>query len=157
MQYIDFRTPVTPSAVAAEVEKLAQRRLLTAQQSAAVDCAMVARFLASPLAERIRSADKVWREYRFSLLTDAALYDPQAAGEELLLQGVVDCAFEPEEGGLVVVDFKTDHVFGDALSERARRYRPQLEAYALALGKVLEKEVTEKVLYFFQTNSAVNL
>ena len=75
----------------------------------------------------------------------------------LLLLGVVDCAFEPEEGGLVVVDFKTDHVSGDALSERARRYRPQLEAYALALGKVLEKEVTEKVLYFFQTNSAVNL
>ena len=99
----------------------------------------------------------MWREYRFALLTDAALYDPEAAGEELLLQGVVDCAFEPEEGGLVVVDFKTDHVFGDALSERARRYRPQLEAYALALGKVLEKEVTEKVLYFFQTNSAVNL
>ena len=35
-----------------------------------------------------------------------AVPGPEAAGEELLLQGVVDCAFEPEEGGLVVVDFK---------------------------------------------------
>ena len=157
MQYIDFHTPPTTAAVADEVKKLRLRGLLTDQQAAAVDCGMVARFLASPLAARIRGAKRVWREYRFALLTDAALYDPEAAGEELLLQGVVDCAFEPEEGGLVVVDFKTDHVFGDALSERARRYRPQLEAYALALGKVLEKEVTEKVLYFFQTNSAVNL
>ena len=156
MQYIDFRTPATPSAVAAEVEKLAQRRLLTAQQAAAVDCAMVARFLASPLAERIRGADKVWREYRFSLLTDSALYDPQAAGEELLLQGVVDCAFEIPDG-LVVVDFKTDRVTPQQQSQRAEGYRPQLEAYALALGKVLEKDVSEKLLYFFHTNSTVKL
>lgn len=156
MQYIDFRTPATPSAVAAEVEKLAQRRLLTVQQAAAVDCAMVARFLASPLAERIRGADKVWREYRFSLLTDTALYDPQAAGEELLLQGVVDCAFETPSG-LVVVDFKTDRVTPQQQSQRAEGYRPQLEAYALALGKVLEKDVSEKLLYFFHTNSTVKL
>ena len=157
MQYIDFRTPPTASAVAGEVEELAQRRLLTAQQAAAVDCAMVARFLSSPLAERIRQAKQVWREYRFTLLTDAALYDPAAAGEELMLQGVVDCAFETAEGGLVVVDFKTDRITAEQQAQRAKSYRPQLEAYALALGQVLEKEVTEKVLYFFHTNSAVKL
>ena len=157
MQYIDFRTPPTADAVAGEVEKLARRRLLTAQQAAAVDCAMVARFLSSPLAERIRQAKQVWREYRFTLLTDAALYDPAAAGEELMLQGVVDCAFETAEGGLVVVDFNTDRITAEQQAQRAESYRAQLEAYALALGQVLEKEVTEKVLYFFHTNSAVKL
>ena len=130
------------------MEKLAQRRLLTAQQAAAVDCAMVARFLASPLAERICGADKVWREYRFSLLTDSALYDPQAAGEELLLQGVVDCFFE-EDGELVVVDFKTDRIGRTQIEERAEHYRPQLEAYSMALMRVMGKKVREKVLYFF--------
>ena len=157
MQYIDFRTPPTASAVADEVERLRERRLLSAQQAAAVDCAMVARFLASPLADRIRGAQKVWREYRFALLTDAAIYDGAAAGEELLLQGVVDCAFETPDGRLVVVDFKTDRMPPAEQLQRAERYRPQLEAYALALGRVLEKEVAEKVLYFFHTNSAVNL
>ena len=148
--------PPTAEAVAHEVEALAQRRLLTSQQAAAVDCAMVARFLASPLAERIRRAGHVWREYRFTLLTDAALYDPQVAGEELMLQGVVDCAFETPEG-LVVVDFKTDRVTAEQQAQRAEGYRPQLEAYALALGQVLEKEVSEKLLYFFHTNSTVKL
>ena len=156
MQYISFRTPPTAEAVAHEVEALAQRRLLTSQQAAAVDCAMVAQFLASPLAERIRRAGHVWREYRFTLLTDAALYDPQVAGEELMLQGVVDCAFETPEG-LVVVDFKTDRVTAERQAQRAEGYRPQLEAYALALGQVLEKEVSEKLLYFFHTNSTVKL
>ena len=156
MQYISFRTPPTAEAVAHEVEALAQRRLLTSQQATAVDCAMVARFLASPLAERIRRARRVWREYRFTLLTDAALYDPRVAGEELMLQGVVDCAFETAEG-LVVVDFKTDCVTAEQQAQRAEGYRPQLEAYALALGQVLEKEVSEKLLYFFHTNSTVKL
>ena len=109
------------------------------------------------VAERIRQAKQVWREYRFTLLTDAALYDPAAAGEELMLQGVVDCAFETAEGGLVVVDFKTDRITAEQQAQRAESYRAQLEAYALALGQVLEKEVTEKVLYFFHTNSAVKL
>ena len=80
----------------------------------------------------------------------------QAAGEELLLQGVVDCAFETPDG-LVVVDFKTDRVTPQQQSQRAEGYRPQLEAYALALGKVLEKDVSEKLLYFFHTNSTVKL
>ncbi len=156
MQYIDFRTPATAAAVAEEVAKLAARRLLTAQQAAAVDCAMVARFLASPLAQRIRDARQVWREYRFTLLTDAALYDPRAAGEELMLQGVVDCTFETT-AGLVVVDFKTDRITPSQQPQRAEGYRPQLEAYALALGQVLEKNVSEKLLYFFHTDSTVKL
>ena len=41
---------------------------------------------------------------------DAREYDPQAAaGDTMLLQGVVDCCFETD-GGVTVVDFKTDQV-----------------------------------------------
>ena len=156
MQYIDFSIPATAEAVAAAVEALRQRRLLTAQQAQAVDCGMIARFLASPLAQRIRSAGQVWREYRFALLTDAALYDAGAAGEEILLQGVVDCAFATEHG-LTVVDFKTDRITPEETAARAEVYRPQLEAYALALGQVLEKPVTERILYFFHTDAQVTL
>ena len=156
MQFLPLDTPAVPEAVTAFAERLTARRLLTPEQAAALDIPALARFLASSLAERIRTAPQVWREYRFSLLTDAALYDPQAAGEELLLQGVVDCAFETPSG-LVVVDFKTDRVTPQQQSQRAEGYRPQLEAYALALGKVLEKDVSEKLLYFFHTNSTVKL
>ena len=36
-------------------------------------------------------------------------------------------------------------------AERAEAYRPQLEAYARALSRVLERPVAEKILYFFAT------
>ena len=80
----------------------------------------------------------------------------EAAGEQMVLQGVADCAFV-EDGKLVVVDFKTDRVEGDALTERAETYRPQLSAYARALAEILEMPVEEKIVYFFHKNSAISL
>ena len=156
MQYLPFDTAAEPSAVRRRVDGLLASRLLTAQQAEAVDCEKLAAFLASPLACRIRKAKQVWREYRFHLLVDASGYDPRVTGEEMMLQGVVDCCFETEEG-LTVVDFKTDRIRPGEEAERAERYRPQLEAYAHAVSKVLEKPVSHKILYFFATNREISL
>ena len=156
MQYLDLNTAADEDDVRAQVAALAQRRLLTAEQAASLDIPALVRFLSSPLAERIRRARQVWREYRFALLVDGGIYDPSAAGEELLLQGVADCVFETENG-LVVVDFKTDRVTGPALAQRAETYRPQLAAYAAALEKILEKPVTERILYFFAAGTEISL
>ncbi len=156
MQYLDLNTAADEDTVRAQVAALAQRRLLTAEQAASLDIPALVRFLSSPLAERIRRARQVWREYRFALLVDGGVYDPAAAGEEMLLQGVADCVFETENG-LVVVDFKTDRVTGPALAQRAETYRPQLAAYAAALEKILEKPVTERILYFFTAGAEISL
>ena len=156
MQYLDLNTAADEDDVRAQVAALAQRRLLTAEQAASLDIPALVRFLSSPLAERIRRARQVWREYRFALLVDGGIYDPAAAGEEMLLQGVADCVFETENG-LVVVDFKTDRVTGPALAQRAETYRPQLAAYAAALEKILEKPVTERILYFFTVGAEISL
>ena len=155
MQYLDLSAS-SGDDVRSQVAALAQRRLLTAEQAASLDIPALVRFLSSPLAERIRRARQVWREYRFALLVDGGIYDPSAAGEELLLQGVADCVFETERG-LTVVDFKTDRVTGEALTQRAETYRPQLAAYAAALEKVLEKPVTERILYFFAAGTEISL
>ena len=98
------------------------------------------------------------REYRFTLLMDAKHYDSAApAGDTILLQGVVDCCFETPEG-IVVVDFKTDRVrTAEELTERAERYRPQLEAYSAALERVLEKNVVRRTLYFLSMGKSAEL
>ena len=70
---------------------------------------------------------------------------------------MADLCFETE-GGLTVVDFKTDHVFTpQEVADRAERYRPQLEAYSLALTRVLEAPVTRRVLYFLSPGKAVDV
>ena len=154
MQYLDFAAGA--DTVAAQVADMASRRLLTQQQAEAVDCGAVERFLDTPLCDRIRRSERVFREQRFNLLVDGTIFGADGAGEEIMLQGVVDCAFV-EKGRLVIVDFKTDHVTVETMPGRAEHYRSQLEAYALALGRVLDLPVAEKVLYFFHTNSVINL
>ena len=156
MEHIDFATPATLEAVEEAIAAMQSRKMLTDLQAEAVDRELVVRFLASPLAQRIRTAEKVYREYRFALLVDAAIYDPSAAGEEMILQGVADCVLV-EDGQLVVVDFKTDRVGDGEITARAESYRPQLEAYAHALSQVLEMPVKEKIVYFFHKDSAISL
>lgn len=89
------------------------------------------------------------------MLTDAGIYDVAAVGEEILLQGVADCVFETT-AGLTVVDFKTDRVTAAEASQRAEAYRPQLDAYAGALSRILEKPVTERILYFFACGEEIS-
>ena len=91
----------------------------------------VARLFRSPLGLRLRDAAEVRREFRFQLLCPAADYFPAAApGDEILLQGVVDCCFAEPDGSLTIVDYKTDRVAASDVPARAAHYRGQLLAYA---------------------------
>lgn len=156
MQDLDFFCEPNEQSVREQIEKLRAQRKLTDEQANAVDVRAIVRFLRSDLAARIRKSKQVEREYRFSLLRPVRDFSSLDADDSVLLQGVVDCFFE-EDGELVVVDFKTDHVSRAQLDERAEHYRPQLEAYSMALTRVMGKKVKEKVLYFFSAGEEVRL
>ena len=154
MQHLPLKEDTDVGAV---VEDLAARRFLTREQAEAVDQAAVRRFLASPLASELQKADRVEREFRFSLLMPGEKYFPELdGGEEVLLQGVVDL-FAVRDGGVTVVDFKTDYVTEDTLPEKIAHYRPQLEAYSAALERILELPVKHRILYFFCAGQAVEV
>ena len=156
MQDLDFFCEPNEQSVREQIEAMRAQRKLTDEQANAVDVRAIVRFLRSDLAARIRKSKQVEREYRFSLLRPVRDFSSLDADDSVLLQGVVDCFFE-EDGELVVVDFKTDHVLRAQLDERAEHYRPQLEAYSMALTRVMGKKVKEKVLYFFSAGEEVRL
>ena len=156
MQDLDFFCEPNEQSVRAQIEAMRAQHKLTEEQAKAADVHAIVRFLRSDLAARIRKSKQVEREYRFSLLRPVRDFSSLDADDSVLLQGVVDCFFE-EDGELVVVDFKTDHVSCAQLDERAEHYRPQLEAYSMALTCVMGKKVKEKVLYFFSAGEEVRL
>ena len=156
MQDLDFFCEPNEQSVRAQIEAMRAQRKLTDEQAKAADVHAIVRFLWSDLAARIRKSEEVEREYRFSLLRPVRDFSSLDADDSVLLQGVVDCFFE-EDGELVVVDFKTDHVSRAQLDERAEHYRPQLEAYSMALTRVMGKKVKDKVLYFFSAGEEVRL
>ncbi len=157
LQYLDFSLTGEEQALRSAVDDLAGQKRITPEQAQAIELEKLRRFLESPLAARLRRAETLEREYRFFLLDEAKNYAPDAVSDDrVLVQGVVDCFFE-EDGALVVVDFKTDRVSGEALKKRAEEYRPQLEIYAKALSRIFEKPVKEKLLYFFHSDTTVEL
>lgn len=156
MQYLDFSKTGSLEEIQAELRRLVAEEFLTAQQAEAVSPDQIARIFAGPVGQRIRSADRVIREFKFSVLTDASIYDPAGRGEQMLLQGVTDCCLI-KDGALTVIDFKTDRVAPGEEETAAKRYQSQLDAYSLALGRIFALPVAEKILYFFRTDTVIFL
>lgn len=143
LQYMDFTKPVKD-----EIARLLEQKFLSPRQAEAVDPAMIEKLLASKTGKRMACADKVHREFRFSVLRDAEQIFKKAPGEKILLQGVVDCCLE-EDGELVIIDYKTDSLkTEEETEERAKMYAGQVRAYADALSGIFGKPVRECVLYF---------
>ena len=115
-------------------------------------------FFCSELGVRLRRSPRVEREFKFSLLVPAGdYYDGTPPGEEVLLQGVVDCWFVEEDGAVTVVDFKTDRVSEAGVERRAEDYRPQLDAYTRALARAAGVAVKRRYLWFFSMGRAVEV
>ena len=156
MERLDFKGDLTPAGIRAQMEQMVADDLLTTTQMDCIPVNQVARFFASRIGEQLTRANTCHREFKFSLLVDAADYFPEAVGEEVLLQGVVDLWFEDDDG-VTVVDFKSDHILPGEENARADYYRPQLQAYAKALQTILGVEKIRTVLWFFKTAAAVEV
>ena len=157
LQYMDFSKAASRAGLKAELERLRAERYLSEREAEAVNLTAIERLFASPLGKRMLMAKELLREFRFSLLLDARALYPEAVGEELLLQGVVDCCLV-EDDGLVVIDYKTDRVKTDAeIAARAEHYRGQLAAYSEALRRILGKPVKRCVLFFLTPGRTVEL
>ena len=149
LQFIDFARCGSLEGVRGEIERLRAQGHLTAAQVEAADPALIRALFRSDIGRRVLGAEKVWRELRFSLLAGAERFFAVPAGEQVLLQGVVDCCIL-EHGALTVVDYKTDYVTADTLDAKAAEYAPQIRVYAMALERLLGYPVREGVLYFLR-------
>ncbi len=158
MQYLDYACADSEEHLRQEIGRLIDQQIVTPQQGQAVDPAVLLRFFRSEVGREVLAAGEgLHREFKFSVLEPAGRYFPGLdPGERVLLQGVVDCWYDTPQG-LVILDFKSDRVTADTVEARAREYRPQLEAYAQALSRLLDRPVAKKVLWFFTLSQAVEL
>lgn len=156
MQFIRYEACTDASSVSRELARLTEAGLLTAQQASMVNPGQLSAFFATPIGKKLVSGTRHIREFKFSILDDGEKYGTALEGEQVLLQGVVDCALlEPD--GITVLDFKTDRVTEQTLPQAVARYRLQLETYAQALARIFRQPVREKCLYFFHLNRFVPL
>lgn len=105
------------------------------------------KFFGGGIAKRMAASGEILREKQFLVkISDMALDKElfsDIAGSDGMLQGVADCVFK-EDGGYVLVDYKTDRVSSvDVLSQR---YSKQLALYRAALDIILDEPVKECII-----------
>jgi len=77
-----------------------------------------------------------------------ALTDEQ--GQQFVFRGIIDKIIESPQG-CHIIDFKTDDVTSEELSEKVNHYSFQLQLYALAVRNVLKQSVLQASIYFLRS------
>ncbi len=87
--------------------------------------------LASAAAERARGASRALREVPFAVRRDGAV-----------LEGFIDLVIEATDGGIEIVDWKTDHITAARVPQRLKQYELQAGLYALGVEAAIGRPVT---------------
>ena len=156
MQFIRYEACTDLDGVERELSRLLSEAYLTKRQHEAVNREWIVTFFSTALGRRLQTGENILREFKFSILEKGECLDPDLRGEELLLQGVVDCCIiDPD--GLTILDFKTDQVRPGGEASLAERYTSQVRAYGRAMARIWQKPVKRLVLYFFRTGQLVEV
>ena len=155
MQYIAFENCESVQSVQKELDRLVEQGYLSGEQASAVNAEQIAAFFSTEIGQRLLSNRNVLREFKFSVLVQDAQCPSDDPEDQILLQGVVDCAMISEDG-IQIIDFKTDAVDQD-YEYVAEKYRIQLTVYAEALAKIYDMPVTNAWLYFFKINKFISI
>jgi len=142
----------------AEIDNLVSDGFLSEAQQRIIPLDRVHAFTSSVLFRRMTRALTLHKELRFTVLCASEELLPdlptEAHGEEVMLQGVIDCVFW-EEDGWVVVDYKTDRVArGEVLAER---YNRQLSLYRMACERMTAEHVKECLIYSFHLDACISV
>ena len=156
MQFIRFEQCTNVEGVQGELRRLVDEYRITEDQAAMVDPVKLLAFFKSPIGRKLSAGENILREFKFSILDDGSIYTAGLEGEQVLLQGVVDCAImEPD--GITVIDFKTDHIMEENVGSVVDRYRQQVNVYAKALERIYQQKIKAKYLYLFDIDDFVEI
>ncbi|MCQ2423299.1 MAG: UvrD-helicase domain-containing protein [Clostridia bacterium] len=161
-----------PDGIGRELARLVGEKFITEEMARLVRREQIEAFLASPLCGRMRRARRIEKEFRFyaAVEADRLTNDPvlaeklRAGGADVLVQGVVDCFFEDEDGKIVLIDYKTDRLTTAELADRSlaekklrERHTDQLTYYRKAVEKMLGRPVDEVAVYSLPLGDTVEI
>lgn len=155
MQYCDFKN--AGKNVESEIKRLSENGSITLDEAKSLKVDSLASFFNSSVGKEVLLSDRVLREQSFMVEVPAdTIYNDlgeEFENENIIIQGFADlCYFD--NSGICIVDYKTDKADEQEL---IKRYKTQLDIYALALSKTLEKNVNKKAIYSFYLNKVIIL
>lgn len=171
LQFCDF-SELERTGVDAEIERLIKDGFITHGDLDLIRREEIELFRKSRLLSEILGAKRLWRELRFNLRLPAENFTADEErksaykdrGETVLVQGVIDCLIEDEKGNLHLIDYKTDRLTKEELSDKALAtkklsllHSTQLSYYADAVNTVFGREVASVRVYSLPLGDTVEV
>ena len=163
LEHIHFHEIHGLAEVKPVVDKLLEGGFLDQEAHDFINPKVIWNFLSSPLGKRMAKAQsegRIHKEQQFIIGIPAREMGLGDSDELVLIQGIIDAYLE-EEDGLVLIDYKTDHVpEGDpkqGAKMLAERYRVQLDYYERALTQLTGKHVKERIIYSLALQMSINV
>lgn len=149
LELLNFPGMKTISDVEMALDTFRREKYMDEESLSLLEAGILWNFLSSPLGRRMSAAQAkglLYKEQQFVIGIPAREMEVCSSDELVLIQGIIDAYMEEEEG-LVLIDYKTDHVVRGRESLLTERYGIQLEYYKRALEQMTGKKVTEKIIY----------
>jgi ATP-dependent helicase/nuclease subunit A len=153
-----------------ELERLGKNGFISPENAKKVRLPEIELFRKSDLYREMREAKKLYREFRFSAMLPAEKFteNPEKkallTGEKILAQGVIDCIIEDSLGRLHLVDYKTDRLTEEELSDSSlaektlsEKHSLQLYYYSLAIEKIFGKRPETVRVYSLPLGDTVDI
>ena len=169
MQFFDL-SRLSKTEPEEELSELVRGDFISAENAKRVRITEISLFKKSKLFSEMKEAKNLYREFRFSVKLPAAFFtqNPEKksllAEETILLQGVIDCIIEDSDGRLHLIDYKTDRLTKEELSNKAaaekklsEKHALQLSYYALAVRKIFGKSPATLRVYSLPLGDTVNI
>ena len=171
LQFADFDA-LREKGAQAELERLREKRFITEEMASLVDLDQIKSFCRSTLFKELEKSSDIRREFRFNVALPASDFtknDELSAllerdGVALTVQGVVDLVFISEKGEILLVDYKTDRLTAEEISDRAlaeeklrERHAAQLSYYKLALERMYGRPVSKVAVYSLPLGDTVDM
>ena len=157
------RTGALDEAILAERDRQVELRLTAPEIAAKLDAVRIRRFVESEAFAKICTAGQVLRELAFITALPAAQVlaaqgspAPEAAASaQVLVQGIADLVLVYPDH-LELLDYKTDR--RKTAADFVRAYKPQLDLYALAIGKrFAPRKVTYRGIYSLELGKLIEV
>lgn len=157
LQHLDFSSK-SMQALEEEAARMVRSLLLTEEEVAVLRgfFPQILDFMKSDLAYRIRASGRVLKEVPFSLFVTAQEVGIARSQEKVMVQGIIDLAFE-EEGQWILVDYKSNMADENRLIALASAYQTQISLYKKALERITGQPVAESYLYLLRARTALRM
>lgn len=155
LQYITPAADQTTATLRREIDAFVRQGLLSREEAKLVYVPVLAAFCQSDIGRRMAESPELHREYPFTVLLAGGDPQPETeTGEQILIQGVIDCLFR-EDDAWILVDYKSDRL--ETADAFRSRYAVQLALYKRAVEQITHRPVEETYIYSLHLQQEIRL